>query len=89
MRQTWSPFCRDFDTSQTLADLARDLAPTLIVAGDDDLVTVEHLEAMRAAVQDGRLAIVGTTSANSPVPWSKPALHTPIDGEAGLRGVCS
>ena len=46
------------DTPQTLQDLAGISAPTLIMAGDDDLVTVEHQEAMRAAVQDGQLAIV-------------------------------
>jgi pimeloyl-ACP methyl ester carboxylesterase len=32
------------------------------MAGDDDLVAVEHLEAMRAGVQDGQLAIVPGTS---------------------------
>jgi pimeloyl-ACP methyl ester carboxylesterase len=45
------------DTPQTLADLARISAPTLIMAGDDDLVAVEHLEAMRAGVQDGQLLV--------------------------------
>jgi pimeloyl-ACP methyl ester carboxylesterase len=50
------------DTPQTLADLACISAPTLIMAGDDDLVAVEHLEAMRAGVQDGQLAIVPGTS---------------------------
>jgi pimeloyl-ACP methyl ester carboxylesterase len=55
------------DTPQTLADLARISAPTLIMAGDDDLVTVEHLEAMRAAVRDGQLAIVPGTSHGLPL----------------------
>jgi len=50
------------DAPQTLADLARISAPTLVMAGDDDLVAVEHLEAMRTAVQDGQLAIVPGTS---------------------------
>lgn len=40
------------DTPQTLADLVRISAPTLIMVGDDDLVAVEHLEAMRVGVPD-------------------------------------
>jgi pimeloyl-ACP methyl ester carboxylesterase len=60
------------DTTQTLADLARISAPTLIMAGDDDVVTVEHCEAMRAAVQNGQLAIVPGTSHG--LPLEKPAL---------------
>ena len=62
------------DTPLTLADLARVSAPTLIMAGDDDLVTVEHQEAMRAAVQDGQLAIVPGTSHG--LPLEKPDLVT-------------
>ncbi len=60
------------NTTQTLADLARISAPTLIMAGDDDLVTVEHQEAMRAAVQDGQLAIV--PGASHGLPLEKPDL---------------
>jgi pimeloyl-ACP methyl ester carboxylesterase len=60
------------DTPQTLADLAQISAPTLIMAGDDDLVTAEHQEAMRAAVQDGQLAIVPGTSHG--LPLEKPDL---------------
>lgn len=59
-------------TPETLADLGRISAPTLVMAGDDDLVTVEHLEAMRAAVQDGQLAIVPGTSHT--LPLEKPDL---------------
>lgn len=59
------------DTPQTLADLARISAPTLIMAGDDDLVSVEHEEAMRAAVQDGQLAIVPGTSHGLPLEKSE------------------
>ncbi len=44
------------------------------MAGDDDLVTVEHQEAMRAAVQDGQLAIVPGTSHG--LPLEKPDLVT-------------
>ncbi|GIH05221.1 oxidoreductase [Rhizocola hellebori] len=60
------------DTPQTLADLTRITAPTLVMAGDDDLVTVEHLEAMRAAVPDGQLAIVPGSSHG--LPLEKPEL---------------
>jgi pimeloyl-ACP methyl ester carboxylesterase len=35
--------------------------------GDDDLVTIEHQEAMRAAVQHGQLAIVPGTSHGLPL----------------------
>jgi pimeloyl-ACP methyl ester carboxylesterase len=62
------------DAHQTLADLARVSAPTLIMAGDDDLPTVEHLEAVRAALQDGQLAIVPGTSHG--LPLEKPDLVT-------------
>jgi pimeloyl-ACP methyl ester carboxylesterase len=60
------------DTPQTLADLGRIVAPTLVMAGDDDLVSVEHQEAMRAAVQDGQLAIV--PGASHGLPLEKPDL---------------
>jgi pimeloyl-ACP methyl ester carboxylesterase len=60
------------DTPQTLADLGRISAPTLVMAGDDDLVTIEHEEAMRAAVQDGQLAIV--PGASHGLPLEKPEL---------------
>jgi pimeloyl-ACP methyl ester carboxylesterase len=60
------------DTPQTLADLARITAPTLVMAGDDDLVDVAHLEAMRTALPDGQLAIVPGTSHG--LPLEKPDL---------------
>jgi pimeloyl-ACP methyl ester carboxylesterase len=60
------------DTPETLADLGRITAPTLVMAGDDDLVSVEHEEAMRAAVQDGQLAIV--PGASHGLPLEKPDL---------------
>jgi len=60
------------DTPQTLADLARISAPTLVMAGDDDVVSVEHEEAMRSAVQDGQLAIV--PGASHTLPLEKPDL---------------
>jgi hypothetical protein len=42
------------------------------MAGDDDLVAVEHLEAMRATLPDGQLAIVPGTSHG--LPLEKPEL---------------
>jgi pimeloyl-ACP methyl ester carboxylesterase len=60
------------DTTQTLDDLRGITAPTLVMAGDDDLVTVEHEEAMRAAVHDGQLAIV--PGASHGLPLEKPGL---------------
>jgi pimeloyl-ACP methyl ester carboxylesterase len=60
------------DTTLTLDDLRGITAPTLVMAGDDDLVTVAHEEAMRAAVQDGQLAIV--PGASHGLPLEKPDL---------------
>ncbi len=54
------------------ADLARIAAPTLIMAADDDLVSISHLEAMRDALPDAQLAIVPGTS--HALPLEKPAL---------------
>ncbi|WP_328557866.1 MULTISPECIES: alpha/beta fold hydrolase [unclassified Streptomyces] len=59
-------------TEVKLSDLAAISAPTLIMAGDDDLVTVEHLEAMRTTVPDGQLAIV--PGASHGLPLEKPEL---------------
>jgi pimeloyl-ACP methyl ester carboxylesterase len=41
-----------------VADLARIDAPILFIAGDRDLITLEHTAAMFRAARDGRLAIV-------------------------------
>jgi pimeloyl-ACP methyl ester carboxylesterase len=43
-----------------------------IMAGDDDFVAVEHLEAMRTTLPDGQLAIVPGTSHG--LPLEKPEL---------------
>ncbi|NEA57141.1 alpha/beta hydrolase [Streptomyces sp. SID13666] len=59
-------------TETQLTDLATITAPTLVMAGDDDLVTVEHLEAMRTTLPDGQLAIVPGTSHG--LPLEKPEL---------------
>lgn len=47
-----------------LADLA---APTLVMQGDDDLVTVQHSAAVVAAVPDAQLAVVPGTSHGLPL----------------------
>jgi pimeloyl-ACP methyl ester carboxylesterase len=45
-----------------LAELGRIAAPTLILLGDDDVLTVEHAAAMVRAVPDAQLAVVPGTS---------------------------
>jgi pimeloyl-ACP methyl ester carboxylesterase len=45
-----------------LADLARITAPTLILLGDDDVLTIEHAAAMVRALPDAQLAVVPGTS---------------------------
>jgi pimeloyl-ACP methyl ester carboxylesterase len=42
----------------TAADLARVRTPTLVMAGDDDLITLEHTCALYRGVPDSRLAVV-------------------------------
>jgi pimeloyl-ACP methyl ester carboxylesterase len=44
-----------------LADLARLSAPTLVLLGDDDDITVEHAAAMQRAIPDAQLAVVPGT----------------------------
>ncbi len=53
IRQMWleSP-------SLSAADLAAIAAPTLVIAGDRDLITWEHLREMQRSVQNGQIAIV-------------------------------
>ncbi|GAA2379041.1 alpha/beta hydrolase [Dactylosporangium salmoneum] len=46
----------------TPSDLARIACPTLVVAADDDLVTLEHTAALYGALPDARLAILPGTS---------------------------
>jgi pimeloyl-ACP methyl ester carboxylesterase len=59
-------------TSLRLPDLARIGAPTLVMAADDDLVSITHLEAMRDALPDAQLAVVPGTSHT--LPLEKPDL---------------
>jgi pimeloyl-ACP methyl ester carboxylesterase len=64
--------CALFETTLELDDLAHIPAPTLVMAADDDLVSITHLEAMRDALPHGQLAIVPGTS--HALPLEKPAL---------------
>jgi len=59
-------------TSVRLPDLARVAAPTLVMAADDDMVSIAHLEAMRDALPDGQVAVVPGTS--HALPLEKPEL---------------
>lgn len=58
-----------FDWSDRLALVS---APTLVVVGDDDYVTVGHAEAFATGVPDGQLAVLPGTSHLAPM--EKPAL---------------
>jgi pimeloyl-ACP methyl ester carboxylesterase len=54
-------------------DALRDLSvPTLLLQGDDDIVTLEHGVAMARAIPDVQLAVVPGTSHT--MPYEKPAL---------------
>jgi pimeloyl-ACP methyl ester carboxylesterase len=50
-----------------VADLVDVAVPTLVLAGDDDLVTVEHAAAIAEAIPDAQLAIVPGASHTSPI----------------------
>jgi pimeloyl-ACP methyl ester carboxylesterase len=60
----------------TVTDLARVTPPVLLIAGDRDLVTLEHTVAMFQALPDAQLAII--PGADHHVPQSQP------DGVAAL-----
>ena len=55
------------DTGHSMADLATLAAPTLVLLGDDDVVTVEHAAAMVRAIPDAQLAVVPNTSHALPI----------------------
>lgn len=55
----------------TAGELARIDAPTLVVAGDDDMVTLEHTTALYRAIPASQLAVV--PGASHTVPLEKPA----------------
>jgi pimeloyl-ACP methyl ester carboxylesterase len=48
--------------NMTVEQLGRISAPTLVVAGDDDMITLEHTTALFRAIPDCELAIVPGTS---------------------------
>lgn len=56
----------------TTAELSRITAPTLVVAGDDDMMTLEHTVDLYRAVPDAQLAVV--PGASHAVPLEKPEL---------------
>ncbi|MGW6290898.1 alpha/beta fold hydrolase, partial [Streptomyces sp. NPDC055107] len=56
----------------TAEDLARVEAPTLVMVGDDDLMTLEHTTALYRAIPDAELAVV--PGASHLAPLEKPAL---------------
>ncbi|MFJ3436275.1 alpha/beta fold hydrolase [Streptomyces cyaneofuscatus] len=54
------------------AELARVSAPTLVMVGDDDMMTLEHTNALYSALPRGSLAVV--PGASHLVPLEKPGL---------------
>jgi pimeloyl-ACP methyl ester carboxylesterase len=48
--------------TMTISDVRRIEAPTLVLAGDDEMITLEHICAMYEALPAGQLAIVPGTS---------------------------
>jgi pimeloyl-ACP methyl ester carboxylesterase len=56
----------------SLEELARISAPTLVLVGDDDMVSFEHTIQMFRAIQKSELAVVPGTS--HAAPWEKPDL---------------
>ena len=55
-----------------LDELSRVAAPTLVLAADDDVVTIEHAAAMQRALPDAQLAVVPGTS--HALPMEKPEI---------------
>lgn len=55
----------------TTEDLARIAAPTLVVTGDDDMMTLEHTAALYRALPDAQLAVL--PGASHLVPLEQPA----------------
>jgi pimeloyl-ACP methyl ester carboxylesterase len=56
----------------TAEDLARVRAPTLVLVGDDDMMTLEHTTALYRALPESQLAVV--PGASHLAPLEKPAL---------------
>jgi pimeloyl-ACP methyl ester carboxylesterase len=59
-----------------LSDLAKIQCPTLIIAGDDDVISHEHTLAMYRAIELGQLAIIPGTSHGAPK--EKPGLFSAL-----------
>jgi pimeloyl-ACP methyl ester carboxylesterase len=57
MRNIWNS-----EPTMTLHDLAQIKCPTLILAGDDDLFSIEHTGSLYEAIPQGQLAIIPGTS---------------------------
>ena len=70
VRAMWA---EPFDWSEKLRTIR---APTLVIVGDDDYVTVKHAEATAAGVAEGQLAVV--PGASHLVPMEKPALFNQL-----------
>ncbi|MGI5455618.1 alpha/beta fold hydrolase [Streptomyces sp. CA-249302] len=62
-------FAREPDL--TPEDLARITAPTLVLTGDDDVMTLEHTAALYRAIPDAQLSVI--PGASHAVPLEKPA----------------
>jgi pimeloyl-ACP methyl ester carboxylesterase len=70
MRTMWS---EPFDWT---ASVRRISAPTLVIVGDDDYISVEHAQEFSQAVESGQLAVVPGTS--HLVPMEKPDLFNQL-----------
>lgn len=57
MREIWNS-----EPALTLDDLTEVQCPTLILAGDDELFSIEHISSMYEAIPQGQLAIIPGTS---------------------------
>jgi len=67
LKSTWQA-----EPSMQLDELSRVAAPTLVLAADDDVVTIEHAAAMQRALPDAQLAVVPGTS--HALPMEKPEI---------------
>jgi pimeloyl-ACP methyl ester carboxylesterase len=67
------------EPNMSLEDLARISAPTLVLVGDDDLVSIEHTVALFRAIPNSELAVI--PGASHAVPMEKPAIvnHVVLD----------
>jgi pimeloyl-ACP methyl ester carboxylesterase len=70
MRVMWA---EPFDWTAKLQQIT---APTLVIIGDDDYITVEHAEEFSRAVEHGQLAVV--PGASHLVPMEKPNLFNQL-----------